>query len=218
MAPAVKRLLPPIAPSGARSSISTLAPFSAAASAAQNAALPAPTTTTSNFATSLPPRNSVPSMRRLARDCPRFVTFHRTSASAASRRGPDGHAVIYFGGRNHLWRVLHVSLGFATETRLSSCLVWIVVFALVASAAAWRQCTGLQLAEAAAARIAQGPESITRRPPATASHDHQRCTVNPVRTVRRRTPVADDHGCHEVLFRCAWWPSRCCPPPTMPWC
>src|SRR6185503_20116053 len=40
---------------GARSTISTLAPFSAAACAAQNAALPAPTTTTSYFATRIPP-------------------------------------------------------------------------------------------------------------------------------------------------------------------
>src|SRR3972149_2363228 len=47
MAPAVKRLLPPASLSGARSSMSTETPCSAAASAAQNAALPAPTTTTS---------------------------------------------------------------------------------------------------------------------------------------------------------------------------
>src|SRR3972149_10512384 len=47
MAPAVKRLLPPASLSGARSSTSTETPCSAAASAAQNAALPAPTTTTS---------------------------------------------------------------------------------------------------------------------------------------------------------------------------
>src|SRR2546426_337036 len=40
--------LPPLSSFGARSIISTLAPFSRAASAAQNAALPAPTTTTSH--------------------------------------------------------------------------------------------------------------------------------------------------------------------------
>src|SRR5262245_6529175 len=45
--PAVKRLLPPASPSGAASSITTLAPCSCAASAAQNAALPPPTTITS---------------------------------------------------------------------------------------------------------------------------------------------------------------------------
>jgi hypothetical protein len=43
----VKRLLPPASSSGERSSIKTETPFSAAAIAAQNAALPAPTTTTS---------------------------------------------------------------------------------------------------------------------------------------------------------------------------
>src|SRR5262245_17087768 len=47
MEPAVKRLLPPDSSSGAASSISTEAPCSCAASAAQNAALPAPTTMTS---------------------------------------------------------------------------------------------------------------------------------------------------------------------------
>src|SRR5215475_13750070 len=47
MAPAVKRLLPPASASGARSSMSTETPISAAASAAENAAFPAPTTTTS---------------------------------------------------------------------------------------------------------------------------------------------------------------------------
>jgi hypothetical protein len=49
MAPAAKRLFPPFSDSGARSSTSTLAPLSFAASAAQNGALPAPTTTTSNL-------------------------------------------------------------------------------------------------------------------------------------------------------------------------
>src|SRR4029079_16231975 len=61
-APAVKRELPPISSLGASSTISTLAPFSAAACAAQNAAFPAPTTTTSYFATGplryAPPRLS----------------------------------------------------------------------------------------------------------------------------------------------------------------
>src|SRR5262252_5324832 len=55
MDPAVKRLLPPDSSSGAASSISTEAPCSCAASAAQNAAFPAPTTMTSacEFAISL---------------------------------------------------------------------------------------------------------------------------------------------------------------------
>src|SRR5439155_9777965 len=48
--PAVKRLLPPDSSSGAASSITTLAPCSCAASAAQKAALPAPTTITSAVA------------------------------------------------------------------------------------------------------------------------------------------------------------------------
>src|SRR5258706_7210080 len=47
MAPAVKRLLPPFSASGARSKTTTRAPCSCAASAAQKAAFPAPTTMTS---------------------------------------------------------------------------------------------------------------------------------------------------------------------------
>src|SRR4029079_8568522 len=46
-APAVNRLLPPDSSSGARSSTRTETPCSAAACAAQNAAVPAPTITTS---------------------------------------------------------------------------------------------------------------------------------------------------------------------------
>src|SRR5579885_1795892 len=49
MAPAVKRLLPPRSASGAASSMRTWAPRSCAASAAQKAAFPAPTTTTSQL-------------------------------------------------------------------------------------------------------------------------------------------------------------------------
>src|SRR5882672_4078854 len=48
MAPAVKRLLPPASSSGAASNIRTDAPASRAASAAQYAALPPPTTMTSH--------------------------------------------------------------------------------------------------------------------------------------------------------------------------
>src|SRR5882672_8138100 len=48
MAPAVKRLLPPDSSSGAASNIRTDAPASRAAKAAQNAALPPPTTMTSH--------------------------------------------------------------------------------------------------------------------------------------------------------------------------
>src|SRR5260221_3839548 len=46
--PPAKRELPPLSSSGAASSIATLAPWSRAASAAQSAAVPLPTTTTSN--------------------------------------------------------------------------------------------------------------------------------------------------------------------------
>src|SRR5271165_2416822 len=59
MAPAVKRVLPPASASGARSSMVTRAPRSAAATAAANAAFPAPTTTTSVMADLRPPPRSV---------------------------------------------------------------------------------------------------------------------------------------------------------------
>src|SRR6267142_1809160 len=68
MAPAVKRLLPPDSSSGAASSISTEAPFSRAASAAQYAALPPPTTMTSqSFMLSACPRSAAMGLRPAAR-------------------------------------------------------------------------------------------------------------------------------------------------------
>src|SRR5580704_17890721 len=54
MEPAVKRLLPPDSSSGAASHMMTLAPCSCAASAAQNAALPAPITITSADSFAIP--------------------------------------------------------------------------------------------------------------------------------------------------------------------
>ena len=74
MAPAVKRVLPPASSSGARSSIVTRAPCSAAATAAAKAALPAPTTITAGM--------TVASGRRL-----RQSAGHAAGAAGRLRRG-----------------------------------------------------------------------------------------------------------------------------------
>src|SRR5882724_6293885 len=67
MAPAVKRLFPPDSSSGAASSISTEAPFSRAASAAQNAAFPPPTTMTSHSLKTSPLRLAALAARHFPR-------------------------------------------------------------------------------------------------------------------------------------------------------
>src|SRR6185436_2942039 len=84
MAPAVKRELPPFSSRAARSSISTEAPASRAASAAQKAALPAPTTTTSHA------RSATPASERLSTAGP----YHDGGGSGRREegRGASGRA------------------------------------------------------------------------------------------------------------------------------
>ena len=75
-------------------------------------------------------------------------------------------------------------------------VVLIAVFALVASAAAWRQCTGLQMAAAAAAH-AQHPDA-TQRP---GSHDHP-AMHHHHGADGPAAPVTDDHGCRKCCSMC----------------
>jgi hypothetical protein len=78
-----------------------------------------------------------------------------------------------------------------------------VAFALVASAAAWRQCTGLQLAAAAAANIEPVPHAMAHHADAAGhgEHDrhkmhHQNAADDPI------APAADDHGCMKCCAMC----------------
>ena len=77
-----------------------------------------------------------------------------------------------------------------------------VAFALVASAAAWRQCTGLQLAAAVAAGSEHGSHVADHLSQiGHGEHDHhamqaQRGTDDPV------SPAADDHGCMKCCSMC----------------
>jgi hypothetical protein len=78
-------------------------------------------------------------------------------------------------------------------------VVLIAVFALVASAAAWRQCTGLQMAVAAADHV-QHPH-MTQSP---SGHDHaamhhQHGADDPAPPA---APVMDDHGCQKCCSMC----------------
>src|SRR5690242_16858562 len=82
-------------------------------------------------------------------------------------------------------------------------LVLTVAFALVASAAAWRQCTGLQLAAAVAAGSEHGAHGTSHHAQAAGhgEHDHhgmhtQHGTVDP------GPPAADDHGCMKCCSMC----------------
>jgi|GEM_PF-5066523 len=79
-------------------------------------------------------------------------------------------------------------------------LVLIIVFALVASAAAWRQCTALQLAAAAAANVEHDHHNLKHRAD-VAGHDHHamhhhKAADDPA------TPAADDHGCMKCCSMC----------------
>src|SRR5437762_1778472 len=75
-----------------------------------------------------------------------------------------------------------------------------VAFALVASAAAWRQCTGLQLASAIAAGSEHG-SPVAGHHDQAAGHDHhamhaQHGMADP------GPPVADDRGCMKCCSMC----------------
>jgi hypothetical protein len=72
-----------------------------------------------------------------------------------------------------------------------------VAFALIASAAAWRQCTGLQLAAAAGASVADHHDHAA----GAGEHDHhamhaQHGMADP------GPPAADDHGCMKCCSMC----------------
>jgi hypothetical protein len=80
-------------------------------------------------------------------------------------------------------------------------LVLTVTLALVASAAAWRQCTGLQLA--AGASVERGLSDAGHRDHGAAhgEHDHhamhaQHGTADP------SPPATDDHGCMKCCSMC----------------
>jgi len=81
-------------------------------------------------------------------------------------------------------------------------LVLTVTFALVASASAWRQCTGLQLAAAAAANSEHGSHVADHLSQiGHGEHDHhamhaQHGTDDTV------PPAADEHGCMKCCSMC----------------
>lgn len=78
-----------------------------------------------------------------------------------------------------------------------------MVFALVASAAAWRQCAALQIAAAGAVNLEQGVHAAHRHADATdhgevnhhAMH-HQHAADDPA------APAADDHDCMKCCTIC----------------
>jgi hypothetical protein len=84
-------------------------------------------------------------------------------------------------------------------------LIMTIAFALVASAAAWRQCTGLQLAAAAVASIepAHSPghhaQSVSH-----GVHDHQGMHHQHVadNSAVPGIPATDDHGCMKCCAMC----------------
>src|SRR3954470_6698525 len=80
-------------------------------------------------------------------------------------------------------------------------LVLIVTLALVASAAAWRQCTGLQLAAAAGVEYGLSAAGHRDHGASHGEHDHhamhaQHGTADP------GPPAADDHGCMKCCSMC----------------
>jgi hypothetical protein len=82
-------------------------------------------------------------------------------------------------------------------------LVLTVAFSLVASAAAWRQCTGLQLAAAALASIEHGSRVANHHDQAAShgGHDHHAMHA-PQGTDDPASPAADDHGCMKCCSMC----------------
>jgi hypothetical protein len=78
-------------------------------------------------------------------------------------------------------------------------VVLIAVLALVASAAAWRQCSGLQMAAAAAKHVQ--PPHVAQSP---SGHDHatmhhQHGADGPAQPA---APATDDHGCQKCCSMC----------------
>jgi|1185.fasta_scaffold37293_3 predicted DNA repair protein MutK len=85
-------------------------------------------------------------------------------------------------------------------------LVLTVAFALVATAAAWRQCTGLQLAAAAATSTEHGFHGAAAHHDQAASqgeHDHHAMHAQHQHgMVDQVPPAADDHGCMKCCAMC----------------
>jgi hypothetical protein len=82
-------------------------------------------------------------------------------------------------------------------------LVLTVAFALVASAAAWRQCTGLQLAAAAAAN-SEHSSYVADHHAQTAGHgEHDHHAMHAQHGMDDPSPpAADDHGCMKCCSMC----------------
>jgi hypothetical protein len=78
-------------------------------------------------------------------------------------------------------------------------VVLIAVFALVASAAAWQQCTGLQMAAGASvhAQHAQMAQSPRGHDYAAMHHQHGADVPAPP-----AAPAMDDHGCQNCCSMC----------------
>jgi hypothetical protein len=82
-------------------------------------------------------------------------------------------------------------------------LAFTVAFALVASAAAWRQCTGLQLAAAAAAASVDHSSHAMAYHAAAAGHgEHDHHQMHHNTADDPAPPAADDHGCMKCCAMC----------------
>jgi hypothetical protein len=82
-------------------------------------------------------------------------------------------------------------------------LVLTVAFALVASAAAWRQCTGLQLAAVIAAGSAHGSPVAGHHDQAAGHGEHDHHAMHAQHGMADPgPPVADDHGCMKCCSMC----------------
>jgi len=82
-------------------------------------------------------------------------------------------------------------------------LVLTVAFALVASAAAWRQCTGLQLAAAVAAGNEHGSHAADHHVQAAGHGEHDHHAMHAQHGMDDPSPpAADDHGCMKCCSMC----------------
>jgi hypothetical protein len=77
-------------------------------------------------------------------------------------------------------------------------VVLIAVFALVASAAAWRQCTGLQMAVDASVHVQHPHMAQSAGGHDHAAMHHQHEAESPVSPA----PAVDDHGCQKCCSMC----------------
>ena len=76
-----------------------------------------------------------------------------------------------------------------------------VAFALVASAAAWRQCTGLQMA-AAAASVDHSSHAMAHHTDAVGHGEHGHHKMRHNAADDPALPAADDHGCMKCCAMC----------------